>query len=369
MWYDYLIYFLQEAKMASDRETRARLRAQYQKYPMMQISDIFKYIFQSSFGCEHLVSDEHSAIRRIISEYEAARPCVCGVDKLDGAYSRVHLGCIGEGMSTDTLGRLFLLSAVREDGALDALAGKLKTVRDMVREGELPFDESELEREISRWAASGYGALHHSDAFRAAYRPAYRVISDRFAAFLRIFVEIDKLTSKKDRVIIAIEGGSASGKTTLSGMLREVYGCNIVHMDDFFLRPEQRTAERFSEIGGNVDRERVRDEVLEPYSRGETVCYRPFECSTMTLALPITLQKNKLTVVEGAYSMHPELEGYYDLSVFLDITSELQRERIRIRNTPPMAERFFSEWIPLERAYFDKSGARERCDIVFSIDR
>ena len=355
--------------MKKDSATGALIAEQIKRYPMMQISDIFKYIFQSSFGCEHLVSDEHSVISRIRSEYEAARPCMHGVDKLDGAYSRVHLGCIGEGLSESTLGRLFLLSAVHEDGAMEALVSKLAVICDMAREGELPFEPDGLDSEISRWAASGYGALHHSVAFKRAYRPAYRVISDRFADFLPIFIKTDKLMSERESVIIAIEGGSASGKTTLSATLREVYDCNIVHMDDFFLRPEQRTKERFSEIGGNVDRERVRDEVLEPYSKGDTVRYRPFDCSTMTLDPPITLQKKKLTVVEGAYSMHPELERYYDLSVFLDISPELQRSRITVRNTPAMAERFFSEWIPLERDYFEKTGARERCDLVFPIDR
>ena len=35
-------------------------------------------------------------------------------------------------------------------------------------------------------------------------------------------------------------------------------------MDDFFLRPEQRTEERLKEVGGNVDRERFLEEVARP---------------------------------------------------------------------------------------------------------
>ena len=36
----------------------------------MQIQDLFKFIFQSTSGCEHLVSSQEDAIRYIKNEYE-----------------------------------------------------------------------------------------------------------------------------------------------------------------------------------------------------------------------------------------------------------------------------------------------------------
>ena len=74
--------------------------------------------------------------------------------------------------------------------------------------------------------------------------------------------QIDKLLTQKDMVIVAIDGKCTSGKTTLASRLAAFYDCNVFHMDDFFLRPEQRTTERFAEIGGNVDYERFWEEVL-----------------------------------------------------------------------------------------------------------
>jgi uridine kinase len=133
---------------------------------------------------------------------------------------------------------------------------------------------------------------------------------------------------KKGSAIIAIEGGSASGKTTLAKILSEVYDCNVFHMDDFFLRPEQRTPDRYAEVGGNVDRERFLDEVLKPTRENKTVEYRRFDCSTQVLETAVKIEPKALTVIEGAYSMHTELSSYYDLSVFMDISSEYQRERI-----------------------------------------
>ena len=170
--------------------------------------------------------------------------------------------------------------------------------------------------------------------------------------FEPLFAELDRRLAGNVPVHLAIEGGSASGKTTLGQILAEQYGCTVFHMDDFFLRSEQRTASRFAEPGGNVDRERFLEEVLLPLHRGGKILYRRFDCASMQLQNAVEIVPGKLVVTEGAYSMHPKLAPYYDLSVFLDISPELQHERISHRNTPEKAKRFFTEWIPMEQAYF-----------------
>ena len=101
--------------------------------------------------------------------------------------------------------------------------------------------------------------------------------------------QINMLLEEKNFVIVAIDGKCTSGKTTLASKLAELYDCNVFHMDDFFLRPEQRTPERFAEVGGNVDYERFWEEVLLPLKTGKAFSYRPFDCSTFTLAAPVTV--------------------------------------------------------------------------------
>ena len=71
-----------------------------------------------------------------------------------------------------------------------------------------------------------------------------------------IITEIDKLKTKKDHLLIAIDGRCGSGKSTLGAYLQQKMHGNLLHMDDFYLRPEQRTPKRREEPGGNVDRER-----------------------------------------------------------------------------------------------------------------
>lgn len=353
--------------MKRQEKTKKALRQHCEKYPKLAVTDLFKFLYQSSFGCEHLVSDIAAAKAYICKEAENVCP-VAGdlVEPLDGDYCRVHLDYLKKGLSEDTFAKLFVLSADHVEDGKERLEEKLTVLLEMAQAGELPFSEEEVEAALEKWRVEGCPACHHSEAFRAAYAPAYRLMKQEYVRFLPLFVKIDRMLTQ-GRVTLAIEGGSGSGKTTLSELLHRVYDCTVFHMDDFFLRPEQRTPERFAELGGNVDRERFLNEVLVPLQNNETVQYRRFDCGTFTILPPEAKKPSALNVIEGAYSMHPELVKYYDLSAFLDITPELQKARITKRNAPELAKRFFTEWIPMEQRYFEYRKIKENCDIVIPI--
>ena len=95
--------------------------------------------------------------------------------------------------------------------------------------------------------------------------------------------------------------------------------------------------------------------------------YSAFDCSTFTLRPAVEIAPKGLNIIEGAYSMHPQLAQYYDFSVFLSITPQLQRKRIEKRNSPDMAQRFFDTWIPLERTYFEATDAAARCSMIWEV--
>jgi len=181
--------------------------------------------------------------------------------------------------------------------------------------------------------------------------------------FLFVQPQIDRLLALKTQIIVAIDGNCTAGKTTLANQLAEIYDCNVLHMDDFFLRPEQRTPERFAEVGGNVDYERFNEEVLFPMKSGKSFSYRPFDCSTFQLTDPVTVSHKQLNIIEGTYSLHPYFGDVYDLKILLTITPELQRERI-LQRPAFLHKRFFEEWIPMENRYFDGFRIPEKCDLV-----
>ena len=355
--------------MTNFADIQTFLRAHCARYPKLELQDVFKALYQSAIGCEHLIDDPSAAAENIRAEAVHSRDCAEEpVEPLGGSYCRVHLGVLQDGLSAETLARLFVLSARHEECGREKLEGMLAILQAMADAGALPFSAQETAERIEAWRKEGFPPLHHSDAFRSAYAPAYRVLRRDFARVLPLFARIDRLTAERERVLVAIEGGSASGKTTLGKLLQSVYGCTVFRMDDFFLRPEQRTEERFSEPGGNVDRERFLEEVLLPLHEGKAVDYRRFDCATFTIAPPQRIEPEKLSIVEGAYSMHPDLAPYYDLSVFLAVSAEKQRERILKRNAPAHAKQFFDRWIPLEQRYFDALDVKMRCDLILPAD-
>ncbi|MEI2659321.1 MAG: hypothetical protein V9G11_04510 [Bifidobacterium adolescentis] len=71
----------------------------------------------------------------------------------------------------------------------------------------------------------------------------------------------------------------------------------------------------------------------------------------------------QLTIVEGSYSMHPALRGYYDCMICLAVDPAEQLRRLERRN-PRMLQRFVDEWIPLENRYFEATNIQAVADLL-----
>ena len=347
--------------------TKEHILAQCARYPELEPRDLLKFLHQSVFGPGHLVKDDAGGLDFLRAETTACRD-VQDLEPLDGAFFRAHPGLLNSGLTSETLWRCFCLSSQVPAGTAADLEARLSAAADLAWEGKLPFSYEEFSAAVSDWRAAGFPAQHHSGAFRAAYTPAYRVLHRDYAWMLPLLTAIDRKMAAGKPILVALEGGSASGKTTLGEKLRGIYDCPVLHMDDFFLQPHQRTAHRFSIPGGNVDHERFLTEVLLPCRRGETVHYQPWDCHTQSLCPTADIPPAPLTIVEGAYSCHPALREHYDLTVYLSISPALQHRRIEKRNTPEFQQRFFQTWIPLEQGYFDAFDIPGHCDIRLEAD-
>ena len=168
----------------------------------------------------------------------------------------------------------------------------------------------------------------------------------------------------KERILIAIDGKCASGKSTLGFYLKEKFDANLIHMDDFFLQKYQRTPERLAEVGGNVDYERFKAEVLDPLYKAQDVEYGIFDCSTLEIRERSVLEPKRITIIEGSYSGHPYFGNPYDLRIFAEIDYESQLENIRERNGEQKLQDFIERWIPKEEEYFEQFSVKEKSDVV-----
>lgn len=338
---------------------------QLRRYPACTTQDMVKSLYQSVFGCGHFVGE---AGRRYLTDELASLGAAKSADFVEPIgpdYCRVHLSALAQaGLSPDTLFSLFALSSREPAGDMDTFLSGLARLEALINSGALPLDAAASREFLEKYRAAGCPPTHHSEAFRAAYAPAYRVVSARMCRCLKVFCAVDRALAENAPLNVAIEGGSASGKTSLAALMESVYDCNVFHMDDFFLQPHQRTPGRFAQPGGNVDYERFKQEVLVPLARGEAFAYRKFDCASMSMGETVAVTPKMLNITEGAYSLHPRLRDAYRISVFMDSDPEVQRARILARNGAEMLRRFTNEWIPMENAYFEFTGVRDSCDII-----
>ena len=165
-------------------------------------------------------------------------------------------------------------------------------------------------------------------------------------------------------LVAAIDGRCTSGKTTLAHTLSLALDAPVIHMDDFFLPYEMRTAQRLAQPGGNFDLERFTAQVALPLSHGESFSYGVYDCSAGSITGERHVPRGDVVIVEGAYSMHPELQTLYGLRIFCDIDPRTQLERLRERESTQSLQNFIEKWIPMEEKYLEAFGIEALCNIV-----
>lgn len=192
---------------------------------------------------------------------------------------------------------------------------------------------------------------------------------DRFEIPMILNSEIERLLNRKRRVVVAIDGRAASGKSSLASALAVRYGGEVIHTDDFFLPFDMRAESRLSEPGGNIHYERFTDEVLNPLRSPASFEYGVFDCKSGEIAKKTVCRNIGLVIVEGAYSLHPKFGKYYDLSIFMSAEYTTRLERIKRRDGEEKAKVFEKRWIPMEERYFEMFGTEKSVDILFYTDK
>lgn len=152
------------------------------RYPRMQLEDVYKLLHQAALGGGHAVDDEASARRRLDDEIaalgdgpeEPARDVISP----DGKLARIHLRTfLAAGGEPTELHRAFVASARSYPASPDKLAKFCGCLGEFAGAGGIPFAREEVVRYFAEIARAGYPMLHHSQAYRDAYKPAYRVVS------------------------------------------------------------------------------------------------------------------------------------------------------------------------------------------------
>ncbi len=188
-----------------------------------------------------------------------------------------------------------------------------------------------------------------------------------------IVPKIDNLLKNKDYIVIAIDGDSASGKSSLALSLFYYYKneVNVIHIDDFYLA--NRGNIDMNNINkmydGNIDYYRLKEEVINNLSK-TTFSYSIFDCKNQVLnKTKVVVNKKRIMIIEGSYSLNAKKIGkYYDFSIFLKIDRSLQIERLKNRNKNNFND-FLDKWIVLEKNYQEHYKIEKNCDFLINVSQ
>ena len=153
------------------------LRRHAENYPAMEPVDAVKLIYQNEFGGSHLIADEAAFFARLRGEYAATPkdPAARKTEELGNGIVRIYLAPLTDG-EVEQLGRDFLESARTHRGSQERFRQKLEVLRELTQEGIFSFDLQALDAFLRDYLAAGCPMVSHSEAYRNAYHPAYRVI-------------------------------------------------------------------------------------------------------------------------------------------------------------------------------------------------
>lgn len=315
---------------------------QHQKnYPLMTIQDHIKLAYQCAYGPYHM----HADFDRILSYLkEEAKNDHQKVEYLINGYARFYYD---KNTDLELLARLFIKSMQKSNND-DLFLSYLDDIR-------YYFNTNET----IDYLKDGIRAISHSDIYRLNYQPHYRLIKKDYASYYDVIKAINDL--KKDHITIAIDGMCASGKSELANILSNVFDLEIVHMDDFYLPKKLRKEDWFEAIAGNMNLEYFKRHVL-----GDKLDYQKFDCQTQSYFDHIIKDKPKILLIEGTYSLHPQLIDYYDLKIFLKCSKDKQILRLLQREID--IENFTKIWIKKETDYFEQLKIIDQCDLVINTD-
>lgn len=167
-------------------------------------------------------------------------------------------------------------------------------------------------------------------------------------------------------IVIAVDGGSGSGKSTVAERLGCQLQASLVPLDDFFsIHIPDDKWDNFStedKLLNVFDWQRIKDRVLIPLRNGLPVNWQNFDFLSgiqpdgkYKLAPEIkTLNPSEIILLEGSYSAGPFLEDVVDKSILIDVPADIRHKRLTERDDELFLKKWHERWDAVESYYFGK---------------
>lgn len=161
------------------------------------------------------------------------------------------------------------------------------------------------------------------------------------------------------RGLVLVDGRSGGGKTTVAARLARLLDAALVHTDDiaWWVHPVE-----WDDI--------LLREVVEPWSRGESVAYRSPVWEERGRPGAVEVPAVPVLVVEGVGAGRASLAEHAEVVVWVqsDHTEArrrgIARDLVQEGRTPEEAESFWDEWAQTEDPFLAADRPWERADLV-----
>ena len=170
--------------------------------------------------------------------------------------------------------------------------------------------------------------------------------------------------------LLAIEGHSAAGKSSLASLVQgSRTDVTVVQTDDFYRPLDPGYRDTLDAAGGYAeyyDWQRLEAQVLSPLRAGRSARYQRYNWQRNSLGEWAEVKPSGLVIVEGCYSARPELRDYYDAIVVVTAASAAREHRQHLRSDARTD--WLIRWDAAERLYMERCHPESYADLVVSGD-
>ncbi len=190
-----------------------------------------------------------------------------------------------------------------------------------------------------------------------------------------VISQIKDLNKKSTKpILVAIDGRSGAGKSTIAKQIASRLNGIAISSDDFWIGGSDEEWDKCTpqeKSDRAIDWKRIRTEVLEPLLEGKPAVWRSFNWKTGVGLTDecIKAKPTKIIVLDGAYSSRPELQDIIDLSILVEISEDTnRRERLIKREGKDYMSSWHKRWDPAEDYYFSSVRPKSSFDIIITND-
>lgn len=169
--------------------------------------------------------------------------------------------------------------------------------------------------------------------------------------------------------IVALDGRSGTGKSTLAAWLEKRLDALVIAGDDFFSGGVNLRHDLPSVLAEDCIDWRRLEQVLRALRREGKAQYFSFDWEAFdgsTCSTPVVIEARPIVIVEGVYAARPELRELIEFALLVEVPDTLRMQRLIEREGEIGA--WERQWHRAEDWYFANRAKREDFDMVLSLD-